>query len=279
MGTNNDRENNSSGKNQDYIDNQSIDFFKPSNASDYLDKSSSSGLNVKKTMRYLALIVLCAIVAFCAFACHEIMHWGEERDKRRDEALELQRKQFREDMQEVFGLRESDYTIVEEYYRQESINTYLIFSCGGKEYGYFDGNTDYKSEEFLEEAGAYILKQVIEEHPWIADMNPEVLNIRTRCASYNCVDRNMLPMGVHGETVEWCLSTPPRTIENRKGRFDNFHISCELQICATEMPDSSTLLTRLNDAVPAIEELTLRCCQIDPETQEKVFGEVKSIKY
>ncbi|MBP5490334.1 MAG: hypothetical protein J6Y10_07020, partial [Lachnospiraceae bacterium] len=79
----------------------------------------------------------------------------ERRDKQEAADLQKQREQFRADMQKYFGLEESDYTIVKEYCNQESIYTYLVFTCGGEEeYYYSEGFTDYKTEWFREDAWA-----------------------------------------------------------------------------------------------------------------------------
>ncbi|MBR5712963.1 MAG: hypothetical protein IKX54_05140 [Lachnospiraceae bacterium] len=197
-----------------------------------------------------------------------------QRKEQRNEALKEQRERFRADMQKYFGLEESDYTIVKEYYRQESIYTYLVFSCGGEEYYYAENCTDYKTEWFCEDARDW-LKKVFEKTEWFAEMETEVQKVKIGW-KYAVKEENMLPLTCFEESADSFLSELLSDKEKRKYRFNQFYLTCEVQINASEIPDSPKELLQLKNTVPFLRTLTVHCYRVDPETQEKVF--VKSYK-
>ena len=85
---------------------------------------------VKGVLNGVKWIIIVGGALFTIFVVVVVLSVSDSRERRhKQEAADLQkqREQFRADMQKYFGLEESDYTIVKEYYRQESIYTYLVF--------------------------------------------------------------------------------------------------------------------------------------------------------
>ena len=202
---------------------------------------------------------------------------SKQRDEQRNEALKEQRERFRADMQKYFGLEESDYTIVKEYYRQESIYTYLVFSCGGEEYYYAENCTDYKTEWFCEDARDW-LKKVFEKTEWFAEMETEVQKVKIGWKDA-VKEENMLPLTCFEESADSFLSGLLSDKEKQKYRFNQFYLTCEVQIIASEIPDSPKELLQLKNTVPFLRTLTVHCYRVDPETQEKIFVKSYEVRY
>ena len=223
-------------------------------------------------------IIIVGGALFTIFVVVVVLSVSDSRERRhKQEAADLrkQREQFRADMQKYFGLEESDYTIVEEHYRQSGIYTYLVFSCGGEEeYYYSKSCTDYKTEWFCEEACDW-LKKVFEKTEWFAGMETEVQKVETGWEDA-VKEENMLPLICFEESADSFLSELLSDKERQKYHFNRFYLTCEVQINASEIPDSPKELLQLKNTVPFLRTLTVHCYRVDPETQEKVF--VKSYK-
>ena len=236
-------------------------------------KSAAKG--VLRVVKYFFIVVLILFFILAVVAAVEISNYHTQRDKQRNEALKEQREQFRADMQKYFGLEETDYTIVEEHYRQANFYTYLVFSCGGEEeYYYSKSCTDYKTEWFCEEACDW-LKKVFEKTEWFAGMETEVQKVETGWEDA-VKEENMLPLICFEESADSFLSELLSDKKKQKYHFNRFYLTCEVQINASEIPDSPKELLQLKNTVPFLRTLTVHCYRVDPETQEKVF--VKSYK-
>ena len=236
-------------------------------------KSAAKG--VLNGVKWIIIVGGALFTIFVVVIVVSLSRSTKQRIKQRNEALKKQREQFRADMQKYFGLEESDYTIVEEHYRQSNIYTYLVFSCGGEEeYYYSKSCTDYKTEWFCEEACDW-LKKVFEKTEWFAGMETEVQKVETGWE--NAVkEENMLPLTCFEESADSFLSELLSDKEKQKYHFNRFYLTCEVQINASEIPDSPKELLQLKNTVPFLRTLTVHCYRVDPETQEKVF--VKSYK-
>lgn len=235
---------------------------------------------VKGVLNGVKWIIIVGGALFTIFVVVVVLSVSDSRERRhKQEAADLQkqREQFRADMQKYFGLEESDYTIVKEYYRQESIYTYLVFSCGGEEYYYAENCTDYKTEWFCEDARDW-LKKVFEKTEWFAEMETEVQKVKIGW-KYAVKEENMLPLTCFEESADSFLSELLSDKEKQKYRFNQFYLTCEVQINASEIPDSPKELLQLKNTVPFLRTLTVHCYRVDPETQEKIFVKSYEVRY
>ena len=236
-------------------------------------KSAAKG--VLNGVKWIIIVGGALFTIFVVVVVLSVSDSRERRHKQEAADLQKQREQFRADMQKYFGLEESDYTIVEEHYRQSGIYTYLVFSCGGEEeYYYSKSCTDYKTEWFCEEACDW-LKKVFEKTEWFAGMETEVQKVETGWEDA-VKEENMLPLICFEESADSFLSELLSDKERQKYHFNRFYLTCEVQINASEIPDSPKELLQLKNTVPFLRTLTVHCYRVDPETQEKVF--VKSYK-
>ena len=235
---------------------------------------------VKGVLNGVKWIIIVGGALFTIFVVVVVLSVSDSRERRhKQEAADLQkqREQFRADMQKYFGLEESDYTIVKEYYRQESIYTYLVFSCGGEDYYYAENCTDYKTEWFCEDARDW-LKKVFEKTEWFAEMETEVQKVKIGW-KYAVKEENMLPLTCFEESADSFLSELLSDKEKQKYRFNQFYLTCEVQINASEIPDSPKELLQLKNTVPFLRTLTVHCYRVDPETQEKIFVKSYEVRY
>ena len=235
---------------------------------------------VKGVLNGVKWIIIVGGALFTIFVVVVVLSVSDSRERRhKQEAADLQkqREQFRADMQKYFGLEESDYTIVKEYYRQESIYTYLVFSCGGEEYYYAENCTDYKTEWFCEDARDW-LKKVFEKTEWFAEMETEVQKVKIGWKDA-VKEENMLPLTCFEESADSFLSGLLSDKEKQKYRFNQFYLTCEVQINASEIPDSPKELLQLKNTVPFLRTLTVHCYRVDPETQEKIFVKSYEVRY
>lgn len=226
-------------------------------------------------------IIIVGGALFTIFVVVMVLSVSDSRERRhKQEAADLQkqREQFRADMQKYFGLEESDYTIVKEYCNQESIYTYLVFTCGGEEeYYYSEGFTDYKTEWFREDACAWF-KEVIEKTEWFAGMETEVQKVSIGW-NYLKKEENMLPLTCFEESADSFLAEVLADRENGRHQYRGFYMTCEMQINASEIPDSPKELLQLKNTVPFLRTLTVHCYRVNPETQEKVFVKSYEVRY
>ena len=238
-------------------------------------KSAAKG--VLNGVKWIIIVGGALFTIFVVVVVLSVSDSRERRHKQEAADLQKQREQFRADMQKYFGLEESDYTIVKEYYRQESIYTYLVFSCGGEEYYYAENCTDYKTEWFCEDARDW-LKKVFEKTEWFAEMETEVQKVKIGWK--NAVkEENMLPLTCFEESADSFLSELLSDKEKQKYRFNQFYLTCEVQINASEIPDSPKELLQLKNTVPFLRTLTVHCYRVDPETQEKIFVKSYEVRY
>ena len=162
-------------------------------------------------------------------------------------------------------------------HRISGIYTYLVFSCGGEEYYYAENCTDYKTEWFCEDARDW-LKKVFEKTEWFAEMETEVQKVKIGW-KYAVKEENMLPLTCFEESADSFLSELLSDKEKQKYRFNQFYLTCEVQIIASEIPDSPKELLQLKNTVPFLRTLTVHCYRVDPETQEKIFVKSYEVRY
>lgn len=238
-------------------------------------KSAAKG--VLNGVKWIIIVGGALFTIFVVVVVLSVSDSRERRHKQEAADLQKQREQFRADMQKYFGLEESDYTIVKEYCNQESIYTYLVFSCGGEEYYYAENCTDYKTEWFCEDARDW-LKKVFEKTEWFAEMETEVQKVKIGWR--NAVkEENMLPLTCFEESADSFLSGLLSDKEKQKYRFNQFYLTCEVQINASEIPDSPKELLQLKNTIPFLRTLTVHCYRVDPETQEKIFVKSYEVRY
>ena len=231
---------------------------------------------VLKGIGKIALFGIVLIVIFVVITLLAVADRGRERRKQREERLAKQREEFRADMQTYFGLGESDYAIGSEMC-YSSGECQLCFTCGGQNYIYSNGCTDYKAEVFREEARSWF-EGVIAKTEWFAGMETEILKIGNG-VKYLSQYENLIPLVYFKGTTESFFSDLLSEDGRRKDNLDKFYMTCEVQITASEVPDSAGALLQLKDSVPFLKTLIVHCYRVDPETGEKVFVKKYSVDY
>ena len=238
----------------------------------------SAAKDVLRVVKYFFIVVLILFFILAVVAAVSISNSRERNEEYRAAVLQEQREQFRADMQKYFGLEESDCTIVEEYDRQGGRYKYLLFTLDGENKYYYSYNgfgfTDYKTEWFCEDARAWF-KDVFEKNVWFAGMETEVQKVEIGWEGLK-KEENMLPLPCFEETVDSFLAEMLADRESGMYQYTRFYMTCEVQVSASEIPDSPKELLWLKNTVPFLRTLTVHCYRVDPETQEKVF--VKSYK-
>ena len=224
----------------------------------------------------IALFVIILAVIFVVVTLLAVADRGRERRKQREERLAKQREEFRADMKTYFGLEESDYAIVSEE-SDSSNECHLCFTCGGQNYIYSNRCTDYKAEVFREEARSWF-EGVIAKTEWFAGMETEILKIGNG-VEYLSQYENLIPLTYFKGTLDSFFSELLSEDGRRKDYLNNFYMTCEVQITASEVPDSAGALLQLKDSIPCLKTLIVHCYRVDPETGEKVFVKKYSVDY